>query len=300
MRWNVLNISTEQTLLPQKISFKLNGGYGGEYPIDLRTTATFLIHFQQLIDKTYCVISNAERITKDDRKNYQLLVKDLKVGSLESDLLLTIAGGLLALPYPGFCTPQTLWDFTVMAYELATRFFTDTSAGKNPQITNNGDNTRNIIYMVQGDLITYPADAFNIANNSLPLYKSMGKALNEGNFTSFTATNQASTCAPLVMSKNTEALFKGTTKVESTLYTLSGNIISFNKETRSGKIRIPKDNQQTVVHDYPFTIIGDQDCDLYIQAMKSNSVSIKALKEISYTSLEPQIKRLQIIHISSD
>ena len=128
----------------------------------------------------------------------------------------------------------------------------------------------------------------------------MGKALNEGNFTSFTATNQASTCAPLVMSKNTEALFKGTTKVESTLYTLSGNIISFNKETRSGKIRIPKDNQQTVVHDYPFTIIGDQDCDLYIQAMKSNSVSIKALKEISYTSLEPQIKRLQIIHISSD
>lgn len=295
-----MNTSTEQTLLPQKISFKLDGGYGGEYPIDLRTTATFLIHFQQLIDKTFCVVSNTDRITKDDRKNYQLLVKDLKVGSLESDILLTIAGGLLALPYPGFCTPQTIWDFTVMAYELATRFFTDTSAGKNPVITNNGDNNQTIVYNVEGDLITYPFAVFNIANSAIPQYKSMGKTLNEGNFTGFTATNQSSIHAPFVMSQDTESLFKEITKVEDTPCTLSGDIISFNKETRSGKIRVPDDEQQTSVHDYPFTIIGNQDCDLYIQAMKSDSVSIKALREISYTSLAPKLKRLQVIHISSD
>lgn len=95
-------------LTPQKISFQLSGGYNGEYPIDLRSTASFLLYFQQLIDKTYCVINAKQNISKNDKKSYKLLVKEFHVGSLGADLLLLTEGVALALPLLGFSNPKTL------------------------------------------------------------------------------------------------------------------------------------------------------------------------------------------------
>ena len=178
------NSTSLDYLSPQKISFKLEGGLGGEYPIDLRSTAAFMLYFQCLVDKSYCQISGKKRISQSECDMYRIAIKNLKVGSLESDLLLFITGTSLSLPLMGFCNPKTIWDYTCYAIDLVKRFFSDVEKGKHPTITVTGNNNT-VIYNVDQSTHEYPKETVDIANTSIPFYQKISAELNRGHFTSF-------------------------------------------------------------------------------------------------------------------
>lgn len=285
-------------LLPQKISFKLTGGFGGEYPIDLRATASFMLYFQHLLDKSYCVIANKDRISQSDTECYHVVVKDLQVGSVLSNLALIVEGARLSLPLLGFCNPKTIWDYACSGLDLAKKFFTDINNGIHPTITINGNNNT-ITYQNNNNNTVYPKEVFDIANKSIPVYKKMGAALKSGEFVNFSASSPGSTLSPIMLDQTSEELFKEKTIIDQSPISISCNIISFNKEKLTGRLRIVDDSCGMLNWELPFCVIGNQDTTQYINAMASDIVSLNILKEVTYSSLIPKVKRIQVIDIAA-
>lgn len=281
---------------PQKISFKLSGGYSGDYPIDLRSTATFMLHFQSLLDKSYCVIAHKSRVTQQDNACFRLMIKNLKVGSLSSDLLLVVEGASLALPLIGFCNPKSIWDYTCYSLKLATRFFSDVDKKIQPIISVNGNNNT-IVYQANNTKEEYPLETYEIANKSIPIYRKLGNTIENGNFTSFTAFSEDASIPALALNATTSNLFKEKTVLDSTPICLQCNIISFNKENLTGRLRSLDDS--LLQGDFPFSVIGDQDPVVYLDAMHKNQVFLFVIKEFTYSSLTPKVKRLQVLNVQN-
>lgn len=282
---------------PQKISFKLSGGYGGNYPIDLRSTAAFMLYFQSLLDKSYCVIAHKSKVTQQDNACFRLMIKNLKVGSLSSDLLLVVEGASLALPLIGFCNPKSIWDYTCYSLKLATRFFSDVDKKIQPVINVNGNNNT-IVYQANNTNEVYPLETYEIANKSIPIYRKLGSTIENGNFTSFTAFSEDTSIPPLSLNTTTSSLFKEKTVLDSTPIHLPCNIISFNKENLTGRLRSLDDS--LLQGDFPFSVIGNQDPMVYLNAMHKNQVSLSVIKEVTYSSLTPRVKRLQVLSVQNN
>ena len=289
---NTTDKSIELYTQPQKITFKLGGGLSGEYPLDLRATSAFLIFFHHLIDKSYCVVSNTSRISSNDRKNYRLVAKSLEVGSLSAELMLIIEGISLALPLVGLANPKTIWDYTCLALDFAKQYFFDLSQNKHPHIEVNGNNNT-IIYQCENTTKEYPEAIYDIANNSIPVYRKLAKTLNQGNFSSFLASSNSNNVPDISFDLDSEELFneKSTIQPESNFKV---NIISFNKETLSGKLQIIGSSNYRTDQTIPFKLLGDQSPTPYITAMATKMVNVRGSMEVIYSSLTPKIKCLHI------
>lgn len=289
---NTTDKSIELYTQPQKITFKLGGGLSGEYPLDLRATSAFLIFFHHLIDKSYCVVSNTSRISSNDRKNYRLVAKSLEVGSLSAELMLIIEGISLALPLVGLANPKTIWDYTCLALDFAKQYFFDLSQNKHPHIEVNGNNNT-IIYQCENTTKEYPEAIYDIANNSIPVYRKLAKTLNQGNFSSFLASSNSNNVPNISFDLDSEELFneKSTIQPESNFKV---NIISFNKETLSGKLQIIGSSNYHTDQTIPFKLLGDQSPTPYITAMATKMVNVRGSMEVIYSSLTPKIKCLHI------
>lgn len=204
----------------------------------------------------------------------------------------------MSLPLMGFCNPKTIWDYTCYAIDLVKRFFSDVEKGKHPTITVTGNNNT-VIYNVDQSTHEYPKETVDIANTSIPFYQKISAELNRGHFTSFTASTSDLSIPPIRFDTNSESLFKEKTIIDETPIKISCNIISFNKESLTGRLRILNESSSLTTTELPFCVIGNQDESQYIKAMALNSVQAKVLKETAYTSLKPRIKRLQIISLEN-
>ncbi|MDD7291499.1 hypothetical protein [Veillonella caviae] len=286
--------------VPQKISFNLEGGLNGEYPLDLRATSSFLLYFQQLIDKSYCVISNKNRIRHTENNDYKIVVKNFTVGSLSSELMLIVEGTRLALPLIGLCNPKSIWDYTCNALDLASKFFTALHDKKSPTINIQGDNNTVIYQDNSGTHTEYPKAVYDIANKSIPVYRKMHQTLNNGNFSTFNAHGNDQNIPALTLSASTPNLFNEYTIIDESPEIIFCDILRFDKETLTGKLRLLDTNFDNNNLELPFQIIGNQNPTIYIAAMNKSLVKIKAIKEVSYASLTPKVKRVQIISLLTD
>lgn len=294
-----MNPKVDNPLLPQKISFTLKGGLNGDYPLDLRATASFLLYFQHLIDKSYCTINNIDRIRPNRNNVYKVVVKDFTVGSLKSDLMLIVEGARLSLPLLGLSTPESIWTYTCYACELASRFFNALKADTKPQIQINGNNNTVIYTDNTGAIIEYPQETYEIANRSVPIYRKLSQAMTNGSFSEFNAHSDAHNIPPIIFNNESANLFKEHTVIEETSQIIQCNIIRFDKESLTGKLRILDNNCENMNSEYPFQIIGNQDSSPYIAAMDRDEVFVNCIREISYTSLNPKIVRFQIISLAT-
>lgn len=292
-----MNPDVDNPLLPQKISFSLKGGLNSEYPLDLRATASFLLYFQHLIDKSYCTVNNIDRIRPNRSNVYKVVVKDFTVGSLTSDLMLIVEGARLSLPLLGLSTPESIWTYTCYACELASRFFSGLKADSKPQIQINGNNNTVIYTDNTGANIEYPRETYDIANKSVPIYRKLSQAMINGSFSEFNAHSESKDIPPIIFNNESAHLFKEHTVIEEIPQTIHCNIIRFDKESLTGKLRILNNNCENLNSEYPFQIIGNQDSSPYIAAMDRDEVFVKCIREISYTSLNPKISRFQIISL---
>ena len=283
---------------PQKISFKLYGGLENKnYPIDLRSTADFLIQFQHIVDKSFCVITGKERVTLKNKEDYQLLVKDIGVGSVSADLLLVVKGVALALPMMGFTNPKTIWDYACLSIEFFSAYSNALSKKQNPIInmTSSGDSSPVILNLQIGDKITnYPSEILPIAQKSLYSYKKMARAMINGNFNSFNAVSQDNNAFQMTYEDAMLYLQKNT--IMDDAYSYTGNIIDFNKETMRGRVRILEGDFKN--REFPFSVLGSQLPNPYIDAMNYLSVNFFAVAEINKNALETQVVRLHIMEIS--
>lgn len=292
-----MNKIINNPLLPQKISFNLKGGLNSEYPLDLRATASFLLYFQHLIDKSYCTINNIDRIRPNKNNVYKVVVKDFTVGSLSSDLMLIVEGARLTLPLLGLSTPESIWTYTCYACELASRFFNGLKSNTQPKIEINGNNNTVIYTDNTGAKIEYPQETYEIANKSIPTYRKLSQTMVNGSFSEFKAHNESNNAPPIFFSSESADLYNEQTMVDETPEIIQCNIIRFDKETRTGKLRLLDNNCGDINSELPFQIIGNQDSSPYIAAMNRDKISMNCIREISYASLKPKITRLQIISL---
>ena len=98
---------------------------------------------------------------------------------------------------------------------MATRFFSDVDKKIQPVIKVNGNNNT-IVYQANNTNEVYPLETYEIANKSIPIYRKLGSAIENGNFTSFTAISEDASIPALSLDTATSRLFKEKTVLDST------------------------------------------------------------------------------------
>lgn len=280
---------------PQKLHFRLTGGIGNkEYPIDLRSSAELLVLFQSIIDKSYCVLSGKKRLSSKGQSDCQILIKNLHVGSLESEMILLTS---FVLPLAGLSNPKTIWDYSCMALDYFKRLVSalQNKDSVHTNMESHGDNSPNILILsVNGDVHTYPPEIAEIVKQSEPLYKDISQAMNRGNFSSF-HVGQTNNDLNFEINQSEQSLFCKNNIISKESQSFVVDIIDFNKENSRGKLRVLLGEMASC--QFPFSVVGDQSPLIYINAMQSPQVTINALVETT-NSVSPKIVRLHITSLS--
>lgn len=283
---------------PQKIHFKLTGGDTDDYPIDLRASAELLMCFQNILDKSYCVLSGKKRLTSKDREDYQIRVKTLQVGSLTGDMLLIVKSAVMSLPLAGLANPKTIWEYACLALDFIKRYVAGKQNEDNVSINigsvgNNSPVTVNLI--VNSDVSSYPLEILDIARQSQPTYQKINRSMSQGNFTAFHA-NIETDAIGFSIDENERHLFSDNTNtISEEILTLIVDIFDFNKDNKCGRLRCL--TGELTGREIPFSIIGQQSPAPYIQAMQETQVTIRAFTETTGT-LETRIVRLHVTSLS--
>lgn len=282
---------------PCNIHFELTDGLhnGG---IDLHAASAALWQFHQIIDKSYCTLAGKTRLSPKMRKDYQIIAKDLQVGSLVTDLQLVIKGVALALPLMGFANPKSVWDYACYSLDFYKRITESKRKGELPTISvdNSGDHSPTVINLHVGcEVHNYPPEALVIAKKSVHSYRSLANAMESGGFSNLSVVSSCSTHQNLNIKKSELPLFSGINVINQEIISFPVNIIDFNKETMTGKLRVLKNIPPS---DIPFSVIGNQNPNLYIDAMRHSLVNVSALAEIADNGVDEEVSRYQLLGVS--
>ncbi|WP_021170130.1 hypothetical protein SOV_22470 [Sporomusa ovata DSM 2662] len=255
--------------------------------IDLLDFANTLLEFHKALDKTYCILTNQQRISPSNRKQYQLITKSITKGSLLLDNEIIFNSAQLVLPIVGIINPQTIWEYTSAGFKfLKTVYELFSKEKKAPQyVINNpvncnfitGDN--NLINSTDNIVTVGDPRILDIAAKSRPHYGAITKSLNANNIEGFQAGFKRDTTSEIALDFNDRGMFKQRSIVDKNPLQFHAKIIDFNTEKRTGKLKIFDLATSSFSHDYNFSIIGDQDIIPYIEALKHPMVSITALSE---------------------
>ena len=138
---------------------------------------------------------------------------------------------------------------------------------------------------------TYPSQAYEVAERSIPIYRKISSVMTEGNFTDFTANSNSQT-PPLMLSSAESNLFNEKHIAEYPM-PLELSIIAINKETLTGKARIP-----SLPKDIPFYCDDSITAEDLIQALGKPTITASVIRHISYKTFTPKVKKIEIIEIS--
>jgi len=117
----------------EKFEFKLEGPIFREgVPIHIIIKAWE--NFQSIIDKTYLVATESNRITAKDRERYYLQAKEFKRSSFLTNFEIILAGVQLTLPIVGPLGPQNIWEFTKETFNFLKLICSGSSGDNSPEI----------------------------------------------------------------------------------------------------------------------------------------------------------------------
>ena len=271
-------------------SFKLEGPLFDEgVPIHVAIKAWD--NFQSIIDRTYLVASDSQRIGTKEREKFYLRAKSFEHSSFLTNFEICLAGVQLVLPFFGTLGPQNLWEYTKETFSFLKLICTHQKDDQKAKI--NIQDSQNTVVQIGDTHHHYHGPVFQIAEKSLPKYQDLAHMLDKGKIESIYAGNKDE--PEMVLRLEDKNIFDFPKKLDNESLEIKCEIFTFNKFNNVGKLRVFED-QAIPKGDYSFSIFGDQNNVDYIYSMLKPRVTIKCLLEHAISPLGPEL--ISHLHIT--
>jgi hypothetical protein len=278
----------------ENFSFKLEGPIFKEgVPIHVAIKAWD--NFQSIIDRTYLVASESQRIGTKEREKYYIRAKSFEHSSFLTNFEIYLAGAQLVLPFLGSLGPQNLWEYTKESFSFLKLICTHQQDDQKAKI--NIQDSQNTVVQIGDTHHHYHGPVFQIAEKALPKYQDLAHMLDKGKIESIYAGDISK--PEMVLELEDKNIFDFPKKLDNESLEMKCEIYTFNKFNNVGKLRIFED-QVVPKGDYAFSIFGDQNNVDYIYSMLKPRVTINCLLEHAVSPLGPElISHLHITEIVS-
>jgi hypothetical protein len=278
----------------EKFEFKLEGPIFQEgVPIHLAIRGWE--NFQSIIDKTYLVATQTQRISVKEREKFYLRAYKFERSSFLTNFEILLAGVQLALPLAGTLGPQNLWDYTRETFNFLKLICSFQENEKKPQI--DIKDSQNVSVHIGDKHYHFDGPVFQIAEKALPKYQDLAHLLEPGKLEIISASSKST--PEILLKSEDKNLFDLPTKLEKDPIELKCEIYDFNKYKNVGKLRVGE-GQPILAGDYNFSIFGNQDNVNYIYSMLKPLVTIKCLIELAISPLGPElISHLHVTGVGS-
>lgn len=265
-------------------------------PYPLHDVITILDDFHSIIDQSYIVLSGKSRLTKSERLNYRILASRPRTGSYIQDLQILYDIAQPLLPLVPQLASSDIWKSAKAAYDFLKAMIGLRRKGKEPTVHAPNNEGIVVVSAPGSQPITINQNIFKIADRSEEYYKRITGHIEKGRIDKIIAIDPKQ--EGIALSEEEKELFNLETKLEDNPINIVGNIFDFNKESLSGKIRVPE-GQPIAAGDYKFELVKGQDPFAYILAMTKELVSMRCLLEVEiHTTGTKVIARLQSISIN--
>lgn len=276
------------------VTFKIDGPVIKD-PYPLHEVIAILDDFHSIVDQSYIVLSGKARLTRAERLNYRILASQPITGSYIQDLQILYDIAQPLLPLAPQLTSSDIWKSAKAAFDFLKAVISLRRNGKEPTVSAPNNEGIVVVSAPGSQPITINQNIFKIADRSEDYYKRITGHIEKGRIEQISATDYKK--EGISLTGEEKELFNPETKLEDNPIDIVGNIIDFNKEKFSGKIRIVE-GQPIPARDYTFDLIKGQDPIAYILAMTKEFISMHCLLELAvHTTGARVIARLQSISI---
>lgn len=274
----------------EEFTFKLEGPIFQEgVPIHVAIKAWD--NFQSIIDRTYLVATDSQRVGAKEREKYFLRAKSFEHSSFLTNFEIFLAGTQLVLPFLGTLGPQNLWEYTKETFNFIKLICSRNEDSE--QVKINVQDSQNTIVQIGDTQHHYHGPVFQIAEKSLSKYQELAHMLDDEKIETISAGEKNN--PEMILKVEDKNFFDFPTKLEEEPIEVKCEIFTFNKFSNVGKLRI-FDGQVIPKGDYNFSIFGDQDNVNYIYSMLKPLITIKCLLEFAISPLGPEL--ISHLHIT--
>lgn len=163
------------------IHFKITGTeLDADKGYDLYYLSQTMDLFHQLMEKTYLILKDEKHMSKSKRDDLKIKVFNIREGSFEADFQLLVTHIIPSmLPMVSALNAKNIWEVAKMSYEYLITILKANREGKT--VTLNEVNAENS-QVVVGDnnvILNVHPDVVMAANNTYPVYKKIGKLIDE-------------------------------------------------------------------------------------------------------------------------
>jgi hypothetical protein len=249
-----------------------------------------LREYMNIVDRSYLTLTGKNRLSKNEREKYKIIAYKFDPGSLHIDLAIELYEiAQLVFPFMMPAGATGLWNLTKSSYNFVKTITELRSRGEDPVIQE--DNS--IQTYVVGDnnkVMVNPS----ISINSDKIEESVQKI---GGFINKGAVEQVALKDleedGISITEEEKRLFNPETTISEDTETLVVKIYRLDVESRKGKLYILEGMEPK---DIPFQIIGDQPIGPYIDALKTDQITVNILREMAVNLTgKPYLKRVLLV-----
>lgn len=261
--------------IPVTIQFEMKGPiFESGIPIPLAVKSLEAI--QGIVDRSYLVLANKRKLSAQERTQFYLSSKSIHHSSLSADLDLVFAAVQPVLPYISFLGPTGVWEFAKHTWEFLKLVYTSKQEGAQVSVNVSGDG--NLVLVNTGSQTTsFSQQVLPMAIGSLPHYEYLAKQLHQDRVHDIRVGR--SDRRDISLEVNDSGLFSLPTTIEDQLIPVVCEVFEFDKYDGDGKMSVFPD-QPIPNGEYKFQVVGNQNLNDYIEAMKHNQVVLNCLKEM--------------------
>jgi hypothetical protein len=277
--------SIEQPNPSARIRFYMTGP-ALEKDIPLHLMLATLQDFQSILDKTFLGLIGRKRMSKEERHRFELRTQGIKSGSLDSFIDIVLNGSQSFLPLVMIAGPLDIFEYAKSSFEFLKATFEKFKHHDPPTYSAGGNDSTmlvdNSVTNFNGPIV------LSIAKEVLPYFQNMAQSIKNEGVESIIFGNNTSA---ITLGIHEKEIFDLPTVIDRTQLTFNCNIIDFNKIKRAGRLIIGK-SESSPAGEYRFGVVGNQELDLYIQALGHSVVTVIAVRELRLDPFDSKIMKI--------
>ncbi|HUT28279.1 MAG TPA: hypothetical protein VMX13_00695 [Sedimentisphaerales bacterium] len=280
-------------MMNEKIYFKMEGpAFLDNMP--LHTVLAGLSELQNIVDRTYLVLSERQRISSGDRESYRLVAHGFGRGSFWSEIEIFCVVTQLMLPFVSQLTPKTLWEFTKEAFAFLKLVLSRSREGRTPSIEASEEGTVNVCYG-GNQTFNFNAPVIQIGKQVLPHYQHWTQLVEREGVKEISMGDRNT--PEIRIGRDDTKLFNQPSDLIRNAITLRCEIFDFNKYKNSGKLAVAS-GQAVPEGQYGFSVVGTEDYVQFVRSMLKTSVIVECIQEMTHNALgERVIAGLQVLRV---
>ncbi len=277
------------------LQFKIDGPIAkGGIPLPLALSA--LSNFQSIVDKSYLVISDKNRMTPSERERFYIRATEFRSGSLLTYFDIILHGVQLGLPLVSSLGPQNIWDLTRDSFNMLKLVCEGVRGGEVPKYQfNNGGNVN---VSIGGNHFHFHPHVYQAAKSSLSNYQNLTHLLDKEKLSEISAGSRSGALNDIHLTESDRNIFDVPTKMQKETIELDCEIFNFDKYKNTGRLSVSMEGQAIPNGNYNFAIIGGQDSISYIYALLRTQIRLNCLVEDFVSPFgEVSIHKLHIVDV---